>query len=237
MSLRREDIERQVFKEVWRGYDQDEVDRFLDRVAERIGSLQRERDQLADDLKRVESQASEALEAEQLLKRTLIAAQRTADETVSEAREQASELIADAERRAQEREAVAERRAEELVNDAQQRAEELLTNARYQAGRELAHARGEAVRVRRAVEDLRRLRAEYRDQVRAVIAEHLALLDRAGDVPDMPVELEKLAGLTPPDVAGATPAHGRGDESAIELRDDGAQASGDMYADSRGGEG
>jgi DivIVA domain-containing protein len=198
MTLRPDDIERQVFKEVWRGYDQDEVDRFLDRVADALGTLAKSRDELAERLRRVEAEAAEAIEAEQLLKRTLVAAQRTADETVAEARERAEQQLLDAEQRAQERLTAAEQRASDIVETAQRGADDLLATTHAQANRELAHARGEAARVRRGVEDLQRLRAEYRDRVRAVIAEHLALLDSAADVPDVPHEIAALANFSAP---------------------------------------
>ena len=47
MSIGPEDIERAVFKERFRGYDTNEVDRFLDQVAGSLAALRAERDQLA----------------------------------------------------------------------------------------------------------------------------------------------------------------------------------------------
>ena len=120
MSLSPDDIERQVFATEFRGYDREDVDTFLDRVADTLEELRREREGLlarlndaerhaadaraqADErvaaaadrvqqaasaanarVAQVESAASDALEAEKMLKRTLITAQRTADATLSE---------------------------------------------------------------------------------------------------------------------------------------------------------
>lgn len=220
MVLRREDIEAQSFKEVWRGYDQQEVDRFLDRVAESIVALTRERDDLAARLQRIQGQAAEALESESLLKRTLVAAQRTADSTIEDAKRQGAELVSDA-----------QQRAVQAVEDARSEAEEIRAKARYDANRSLSRAAAEVERVRHAVADLRRLRNEYREQVRAVIAEHLALLERAGDVPDLPAELVDLASL--PDVAApAEPDAGRPPAAGDA---EGLDAAGDL-ADARGGD-
>src|SRR3712207_8382458 len=80
MPLTAADVEAQVFREKFKGYDQDEVDAFLDRVSDRLNELERERDEAVSRMQAVEADAAEAIEAERLLKRTLITAQRTADE-------------------------------------------------------------------------------------------------------------------------------------------------------------
>ncbi|MEX0658397.1 MAG: DivIVA domain-containing protein [Egibacteraceae bacterium] len=171
MSLTTQDVENQVFKERFRGYDQDEVDQFLDRVSESIGELTRERDRLRDRISELERGAEQVGESGQTLQRTLVAAQRTADATIDEARATAEQIIADAHRRAGEEE---------------QQALEVLDH------------------VRRAVEELARFRSEYREQVASVIAEQLALLDRAGELPELPEGLRALGEQAPPT---AVPAH------------------------------
>ncbi|HVM00259.1 MAG TPA: DivIVA domain-containing protein [Egibacteraceae bacterium] len=171
-----DDIERQVFKERFRGYDQDEVDRFLDRVSTRIEELTRERDALAEKVGALERQTEEAGESGSLLQRTLLAAQRTADETVAEAREQAERTLEEA-----------RREAHEIIADAEQR-----------AGEHERRAQEVLDHVRRAVEDLSRFRSEYRERVEAVIAEQLAMLDRAGDLPEIPDGLAALAHVDTP---------------------------------------
>ena len=208
MTLTPEDIERQVFSQEFRGYDRGEVDAFLDRVADRILELGRERDALATRLRDVERMAREqvaqaeahaaeriadverraagAIEAERLLKRTLVTAQRTADETVAEARARAEEALVDA-----------REKADGIVAESQRQAEEIVGDARYRAMRELEAGRVEMERVRRAVADLERFRSEYRQRVRTAIAEQVALIDRAGDIPDLPQPLVELG--RPPD--------------------------------------
>jgi cell division initiation protein len=96
VRLTPEDIEHQVFKERFRGYDQDEVDRFLDRLAGRITELERERDLLADRVRALTGRAGDTAGPEALLERTVLAAQRTADEAVAEARGLAEQAIEDA---------------------------------------------------------------------------------------------------------------------------------------------
>jgi DivIVA domain-containing protein len=179
MSLTPQDIQRD-FKERFRGYDPDEVDEHLARLADRLVSLQQERDQLIDRLRDAERSGAAggggngALESERLLKRTLIAAEQTADRVVSEA----------------------ESEAERVVGDARRRADELLASARSAADREWREARDGADRVRRAVAHLRAFRDDYTERVRSAIAEQLAVLDRVGDLPEIPSSVERLGTLS-----------------------------------------
>jgi DivIVA domain-containing protein len=178
MSLTPQEIQRD-FKERFRGYDPDEVDEHLARLADRMVSLQQERDQLIERLRDAERSGAAnnnngTLESERLLKRTLIAAEQTADRVVSEA----------------------ESEAERVVGDARRRADELLASARSAADREWREARDGADRVRRAVAHLRAFRDDYTERVRSAIAEQLAVLDRVGDLPEIPSSVERLGTLS-----------------------------------------
>ncbi|MPZ71953.1 MAG: DivIVA domain-containing protein [Nitriliruptorales bacterium] len=175
MVLTPEEIEAQVFREKFKGYDEDEVDSFLDRVASDLTELVRERDAAVERMRQVETDAAESMEAERLLKRTLITAQRTADETVAEAVAKANSTISEA-----------DERATRMVEEAEARSADILAAAE----RELEH-------VRHAVAELQRFRVEYRDRVRAAVAEQLAALDRAGEMPEVPPEVAaQLAGVS-----------------------------------------
>ena len=192
MAITPDDIHAQTFKERFKGYDEEEVDRFLAQVADGIAELHREREQLAERVRQLEESgaggdSSSVSETEALLRRTLVTAQRAADDTVAEARATAEQMVADA-----------REEAETLLAEARAEAEELRARARAQAERELAHARAERERVLAAVDDLRRLRGEYAERVRAVIAEQLDLLDRTGDLPELPPDLDALSDLEPP---------------------------------------
>lgn len=118
MTIGPEDLERAVFKERFRGYDQDEVDRFLDDVAGGIAALREERDALAAEVEALRGGAPVALgDVDHVLKRTIGAAQRTAEDLVSDARRQAAELVDEA-RRTASRERELSRTEAELVRRA-----------------------------------------------------------------------------------------------------------------------
>jgi DivIVA domain-containing protein len=200
-DLSPQDIEAQVFREKFKGYDQDEVDGFLDRVADRLAQLVRERSELLERVERVEADAADSIEAERLLKRTLITAQRTADETVAEAIAQANQSIAEAEQRAHQIVAEAQERATEIVADAERRAGDLVAQGRREIEQRRAAADADLSQVREAIGELQRFRMEYRERVRAAVAEQLALLDRADDIPDIPPQMARLAQLDEPATA------------------------------------
>jgi len=111
MSITVKDIHEKVFGKQSRGYNVDEVDDFLDAIAETMEALVRENMALRDkadqspaavesapvpkDYKMDEPSYLKNLEA--TLRETLISAQRIADETVADARVKADQLIAGAE--------------------------------------------------------------------------------------------------------------------------------------------
>lgn len=192
MTLTPQNIVDQSFSLKFKGYDADEVDSFLDRVADQLNELLRNRDELTERLRRAESDPSSG-QSESLLSRTLLVAQRSADDTIADAERRAASLVEEAERESSRALEEARQHAEEVRAEADRTAAEILEDARREAGYARETAREELARVQHAVAELQRFRAEYRDRVRGVIAEHLDLLDRAGDVPDLPAGIEQLA--------------------------------------------
>ncbi|MBW3605065.1 MAG: DivIVA domain-containing protein [Actinobacteria bacterium] len=215
MSLTPQDIQRD-FKERFRGYDPDEVDEHLSRLADRVVSLQDERDRMVEQIRELERSGGSGgnngtLESERLLKRTLIAAEQTADRVVSEA----------------------ESEAERVVSDARRRADELLASARSAADREWREARDGADRVRRAVAHLRAFRDDYTERVRSAIAEQLAVLDRVGDLPEIPSSVERLGTLSVEEPQ-RLPADTGGGDSARRARQSASSGSSGSTSEDEG---
>jgi cell division initiation protein len=91
------DISNKEFKKAFRGYKEDEVDEFLDKVIADYERLYKENGELKDrisiDNERIESYAS----MEKSLQNTLLVAQTTAEEIVANARKKADMIIKEAE--------------------------------------------------------------------------------------------------------------------------------------------
>src|SRR5438874_1465913 len=88
------------FSEQWRGYNRDQVDDFIERVAEAVSTLQDRLRKMTERAVRAEQRSLEGSEADGAARRTLVLAQRTADATVAEAKETAARLIAQAQEEA-----------------------------------------------------------------------------------------------------------------------------------------
>ncbi len=97
------------FGEQWRGYRTDEVDEFVERVAEAFDALDEQVRQAIDRAARAELALQER-GPEDHVSRTLVLAQRTADAAVQEAEAEAARLVDEARRRAHELVSEAERR-------------------------------------------------------------------------------------------------------------------------------
>lgn len=193
------------FAEQWRGYRTDEVDEFVEQVAETFDHLERRLGEAAERAARAERKLLDR-GSDDDVGRALVLAQRTADATVREAETEAARLIAEAEQRAQ----AVLHEAEEGV-------------ARFEAERE-ARAQAEVrdlVDFRAALEsDVARLRT-YVERQRKTLADelraHLAWLE-SGTHLEVPPGLSDAAGAgvghggVSPKRAGVSPERGGGGE-------------------------
>lgn len=91
------DIENKEFKKGFRGYNEDEVDEFLDRVKEDFENLYRENLDLKEKIKLYQEQVSRYKTIEKTLNDTLITAQAAAKDTCDAANKKAKIIVEDAE--------------------------------------------------------------------------------------------------------------------------------------------
>lgn len=86
------DIQNHEFKKSFRGYNEDEVDEFLDRIVEDYEKLLRENEKLREKAGVNEKEITHYKGLEQNLQDTLIVAQKTADDVLNAARKNAKEI-------------------------------------------------------------------------------------------------------------------------------------------------
>ncbi len=186
------------FREVRRGYDPNEVDDFLERVAGAVDQLQRQlaeaRARAADaEARRAESPPPPAPEEQagvEEIQRTLVMAQRTADAALREAREEAARLTSESK--------VA---AARLVIDAEEEARRRSEEAHEALGQEIEALGSVREALRNDVVILERHLSEQRVQLRASVAELQRLLDDPSLFQTPPPE-----GLSEVDVPARPPA-------------------------------
>ena len=179
MPVRPEDIQNKKFKIVKgrkEGYDEDEVDAFLDDVEAEMRRIVAENESLRQRLEaalNAPPPAPVASEAEEMLRRTLLLAQRTADETVAAAQ-------ADAER---------------MTTEARQTATTLVESARAQAAAATVDLERRRQALEQHIEGLRAFEREYRTRLKAYLESQLRDLEGRGAPAD-----------PPPAVGGGAPA-------------------------------
>jgi len=108
------DIQRQTFAKQLRGFDPDEVRAFLSVVAEEMATLQRDKDEIEQQLRQLEQIVAEHRERETILKNTLLTAQKAAEDIRDNARKEAELVVKEAELQADRLLELAQGRAHDL---------------------------------------------------------------------------------------------------------------------------
>jgi len=186
MPLTPEDVRNRRFKTSFRGYDETEVDTFLDEVEVELTRLLGEQDDLRKRLQAAQSAPPPqpvASEAEEMLRRTLVLAQRTADETVASAQQE----------------------AERLTSDARAQAEAMLQQANEQAASATADLERRRQALEQHIEGLRAFEREYRTRLKAYLEAQLRDLDGRGQPPSDAPAPPVVAPPAPPPVPAVVP--------------------------------
>ncbi|HZY57768.1 MAG TPA: DivIVA domain-containing protein [Rubrobacteraceae bacterium] len=100
MEITPREINEKQFRDAWRGYNQEEVDDFLDLVAETLETTQQENTALRGRNIELEQALATTKDTEEMLKKTLVTAQRAAEEAIAKAKLKAEQLVTEAEKRA-----------------------------------------------------------------------------------------------------------------------------------------
>ena len=181
------------FREKLRGYNQDDVDEFLERAAAGVELLHDRLRQAMERAMRAEQRVADLPDDDDALRRTLVLAQRTADMAVKESQQQARETIVNAQNEARAMVTEAEERARRTTEEAERDLREELV--RLEKARQQLHK--DIILLERHVE-------EERSRMRAALANAAAWVD------------QNLSGMAPPpslsevDVPAPPPAPPRG---------------------------
>ncbi len=97
MPLTVKDILEKTFKRSFKGYDEDEVDKFLDQVIDEFKAMQSEIASLKDELVTARENVGKVKHSEETIMNTLISAQKTSEHMINEAKRKAEVIISSAE--------------------------------------------------------------------------------------------------------------------------------------------
>jgi cell division initiation protein len=101
MEIKPLDIQQQQFKVRFRGFDIQEVDAFLEQVADAFEILEKEKENLQENVRRVKTDIQGYKEREEAFKRAILNSQKVIDQMKSNARKKADLIVAEAEVKAE----------------------------------------------------------------------------------------------------------------------------------------
>jgi cell division initiation protein len=173
MPITPQEIQDREFREAFRGYNQDDVDTFLDEVAVEFGRLYQENQRMKVQLAALQQEVARLADAKDRAPAAAVvapgqddthveAARKAADVALDEAKRRASEVVQRAEQRAREIDELTARRAKDVDSDASA----ALTDAQQRVG------------------DLRRQEAELRRRIRTFLEQQLAAMETVDLDPD-----------------------------------------------------
>ena len=158
MSITPQDVQSQQFNVRFRGFDVDEVDTFLERVAEELLLVLTENQQLKERLSTVSKDVETYKSQEKTFHNAIISTQKIADEILDRIKKEAKELkdasVSD---------------AEKLLRTARQEAEEI----RHRYNSEVSTLITE-------IDRLEEMKNQIRDELRNLLNSYLEKLDQAG---------------------------------------------------------
>lgn len=117
MALTPLDIRNKEFRKAFRGYDEEEVDEFLDKVINEYEKLFKENAELKEAVAAKDSNIGQYKDLEDTLQKTLVIAQQTADEMKKGAAREAEVIIQEARLKSEQIIAGAEEKAGSVVRD------------------------------------------------------------------------------------------------------------------------
>jgi len=151
------ELKEQEFKRVFRGYDEEEVDEFLEKVFKDYEALYKENLNLQEQLEQKEGNIGQYRNLEETLKSTLVVAQQTAQD-----------LRLNSEREAEAIRAAAHKDAATLIKESQLKAEEIINQAKQ-----------EAIRIIDEYEAVQKKTQMLKVKLRAFLKAQLDLVDEA----------------------------------------------------------
>lgn len=235
MMITPQEIQNKEFREAFRGYNQDDVDTFLDDVAEAYGHAYGENQRLRIQLATIQQEAAQrgvslpaSAPAEPLMTGALAApTPASASKTErAEAREEMKRALVATQRAAEAALEEAKRRAAEIVMRAEQRAKEIDELTARRAKDIDGDASSALTYAQQRVEELRKQETEIRGRLRRLLAEHVKMLQQlegepAGSTP-MRTSIQTAPTpepVVPPVVAPATDSGTQPPKASAPQRD------------------
>jgi cell division initiation protein len=166
MTITPQDIQAKQFHVRMRGFDMDEVDKFLEKIAEELLIVSLENKQLLEKIETMEKELANYRNKEQAFQSAILSAQRISDEMQAKSRQEVNELTEKSQQEAADLKAGAEAEAHQILEDSQREHVELTNNINH-----LIEIKG------RIKTDMRQLLNNYLDHIDEAVPTALDALE------------------------------------------------------------
>lgn len=207
MTITPQDIQAKQFHVRMRGFDMDEVDKFLEKIAEELLILSLENKQLLDKVETMDKELANYKNKEQAFQSAILSAQRISDEMQSRSRQESEEIVENAKKSAEKLEAEIGQEVAQLVEKSRQEAAELVANAETEARQILADSQKEHSDLTSSINHLIEIKSRIMADMRQLLNNYLDHIDEA-----VPTGLNALEPL--PEAKEFTPAPAAPDKAA-----------------------
>ncbi|MEN8135648.1 MAG: DivIVA domain-containing protein [Thermodesulfobacteriota bacterium] len=198
MTITPQDIQSKQFHVRMRGFDMDEVDKFLEKIAEELLIVSLENKQLLEKIEAMEKELANYRNKEQAFQSAILSAQRISDEMQAKSRQEADELLTNARATAEELEVEIRQEVDELVEKSQQEAADLRVNAETEARQILEDSQKEHLELTSGINRLIEIKGRVMTDMRQLLNNYLDHIDEA-----VPTTLKALGPL--PQIEEFTP--------------------------------
>lgn len=196
MTITPQDIQAKQFHVRMRGFDMDEVDKFLEKIAEDLLIVSLENKQLLEKVESMEKELANYKNKEQAFQSAILSAQRISDEMQHKSRQEAEEMVATARENAAELASSSRLEVDELIEKSQQEAADLKANAEMEASRILADSQKEHEDLTNHINRLIEIKGRVMADMRQLLNNYLDHIDEA-----VPTGLNVLEPLPQPEQA------------------------------------
>lgn len=190
MAITPSDIQKKEFTTArFNGYSSEEVDSFLDEIAEELGRAQKENQAAREEVEKMRQKVDDFEEMQKTLQNALINAQKAADNIVNEAKSEAERALKEArgksERMVEEAREQAERlqresreSAESRLGDARRESERMLRDSEKRSREMLEEAKKGSTGIFERIEETRSSAREFIEAVRGLLDKNMMILDQ-----------------------------------------------------------
>lgn len=208
MAIKPLDIRRKEFKNSLRGYDQNQVDDFLDAVADEFEKTFSENQRMKDQVSTLRERLEQFDELEGSIRAALVHAEQAA-----------TDLRQSAVREADDTRRSAERDAENEITNAQREAEMTIQEAKTRSHQMLADTSSRVERVQESYEALREARGTFAADFRHLLKTYMSVMENMDVATAQEIETSLRDRLDPESIAVARQAAASSDHQSDDSQD------------------